>query len=257
VAGRLDGERAIVTGSTGRGLGTEIARVFAAEGAMVVVTGRSEDNGRALVQEIEGRGGTAYFVPADLADRGSCQSLVDAAVGRMAGLSILVNCAVASPVADGSITEVSDDVWEAALAINVTAVLHLCRHAIPVMTAAGRGSIVNIGSRVAIRGVPDQAAYTASKGALHALTRSIAMDHAADGVRCNVIAAGYIAGKERYQPDEDRLEWAQAMHLTRLPTVTDVAIAAVYLASRESEVVTGAELPVDGGGMMARGLTLG
>jgi NAD(P)-dependent dehydrogenase (short-subunit alcohol dehydrogenase family) len=126
------------------------------------------------------------------------------------------------------------------------------------MRAAGRGSIVNVSSRAADRGTPGRAAYAASKGALNALTRSIAVDYAAAGVRCNAISPGYVLNDVRDADisDADRSR-REAMHLTRLATADDIAWAAVWLASRESEVVTGIVLPVDGGSTSARAAVLG
>jgi NAD(P)-dependent dehydrogenase (short-subunit alcohol dehydrogenase family) len=144
------------------------------------------------------------------------------------------------------------------LAITVTAAAGLCRHAIPVMQRAGHGAIVNISSRAAARGTPGLAAYTAAKGALEALTRSITIDYARSGIRCNTVQPGYILHETRDADwSADRRARVQGMHLTRVPTATDVALAAVYLASREAEVVTGVTLAVDGGSTAVRGLTLG
>jgi len=254
--GRLRGETAIITGSTGRGLGTEIARCFAQEGANVVITGRQVDEGQAIADEL---GPTATFMRADLRDSADCQALVEHAVRTFGGLSILVNNAVSGDTSgDAPLAEVSDEVWERTLAVAVGAVLRLSRHAIPAMVRTGKGSIVNIGSRVAIRGTPSLAAYTAAKGALHALTRSIAVDYAKDAIRANTVAPGFIKGKERDKGlAPERNSWVEAMHLTHPPTTTEVALAALFLASDEAASITGITLVVDGGGSIARGLTLG
>lgn len=251
--GRLDGEVAIVTGST-HGIGAEIARMFGREGAAVVVTGRNEDRGAAVMQAA----GNAVFVGADLSDPDTPARLVDAAVERFGRLTVLVNNAVTTDVQDGPVTRVSDDDWDRILAVNLTAPAHLCRHAIPAMAAAGHGSIVNISSRAGQRGSPGYAAYAASKGGLDALTRSIAADHAHEGIRCNTVSPGYILNERRDASlDDDKRTRLEAMHLTRLGQASDVAYAVVYLASRESEFVTGIMLPVDGGSSTARARTLG
>jgi NAD(P)-dependent dehydrogenase (short-subunit alcohol dehydrogenase family) len=126
------------------------------------------------------------------------------------------------------------------------------------MLAAGHGSIVNISSRQAERASRGFAAYIASKGGLNALTRSIAVDYADRNIRCNTISPGYVLNDRRDAGiDDDRRARYEGMHLTRLGVADDIAYAAVYLASRESDFVTGLNLQVDGGSSIARGLTLG
>jgi len=250
---RLDGEVAIVTGSTA-GIGAEIARLFGAEGAKVVVTGRDQERGSAVAAA----SGDAEFVAADLAEAGTPERLVSAAVSRFGCLTILVNNAVTTDVRDGPVTRVADEDWDRILAVDLTAAARMCRAAIPAMGAAGHGSIVNISSRAGQRGSPGYAAYAASKGGLDALTRSVAVDHAADGIRCNTVSPGYILSERRdAELDDERRRRLEAMHLTRLGQPLDVAYAALYLASREAEFVTGIMLPVDGGSSTARARTLG
>jgi NAD(P)-dependent dehydrogenase (short-subunit alcohol dehydrogenase family) len=258
MTGRLAGEVALVTGST-RGIGRAVATRFAAEGARVVVTGRDEARGAAVVEQITAAGGTATFVTADLSDPGAPDWLVGATLDAFGGLTVLVNNAVASDAGrDAPIGDIDPQTWTRLLAVDLTAAAMLCRAAIRPMRAAGRGSIVNVSSRAADRGTPGRAAYAASKGALNALTRSIAVDYAAAGVRCNAISPGYVLNDVRDADisDADRSR-REAMHLTRLATADDIAWAAVWLASRESEVVTGIVLPVDGGSTSARAAVLG
>jgi len=252
--GRLDGEVAVVTGSTS-GIGAEIARLFAAEGASVVVTGRNAQRGAEVVEQANGR---ATFVAADLSSPDAAETVVGAAVSQFGSLTVLVNNAIESDVRDGPVGEVSDETWQRVLSVNVVAAARLCRAAIPIMTEAGHGSIVNISSKAARRAPRRLAAYIASKGALEALTRSIAMDYAEQGIRCNTLSPGYVLNERRdANLTEERRRQLEGMILTRLTEARDIAYAALYLASSEAEVVTGILLPVDGGGSTARGRTLG
>jgi 3-oxoacyl-[acyl-carrier protein] reductase len=253
---RLAGEIAIVTGSTS-GLGKEIARIFAAEGARVVVTGRNQERGDAWAKEIQGQGGDATFLAADLSDLDQCQRLVDATVERYGGLTVLVNNHVAAS-GDGKLADVKLDEWELKVRVNLTAPAWLMKAAIPRMQAAGHGAIVNISSRAAERGTPGLAAYAASKGGLNALTRSVAIDYAKDGIRCNSVTPGYILHEVRDADiTPEKLARVSGQHLTRLISPADVAYCCVWLASKEGEVITGLDIPVSGGSTTARALTLG
>ena len=260
---RLAGEIALVTGSSA-GIGRAIAVEFAAQGARVLVTGRDAERGEAAAaaarRSARDLGGNAAFVPAELADEAACVALVGAAAETFGGLTVLVNNAVASSVddSDAPVTELTTAAWESSLRVNLTAPMWLCRAAIPLMTEAGHGSIINISSRAAERASPGLTAYIASKGGLNALTRALAIDYASRNIRANTISPGYVLN-ERRDADltDDRRDRLEGMHLTRLGLAADVAHAAVYLASRESEFVTGINLPLDGGSSAARGLVLG
>jgi NAD(P)-dependent dehydrogenase (short-subunit alcohol dehydrogenase family) len=258
---RLRGEIALVTGSTA-GIGRAIAVEFAAEGARVVVTGRDHERGQAVVaaaHKAAGNGdGDAVFVPADLTAEDACAGLVGAAAERFGGLTVLVNNAAGGAGNDGAVTDLASPAWDAILRVNLTAPMWLCRAAIPLMRAAGHGAIVNISSRQGERASRGLAAYIASKGGLNALTRSIAVDYAADNIRCNTISPGYVLNERRDADlSDERRARLEGMHLTRLGRAADVAQAAVYLASRESELLTGINLPLDGGSSAARGAVLG
>ena len=256
---RLAGELALITGSTS-GIGKAIALRFAAEGAAVVVTGRHRDRADAVVTSITEAGGAAYAVLADVGGEQECADLVAAAAQRLGGLTVLVNNAVASTVDshDGPVADLTTRAWDDSIRVNLSAPMWLCRAAIPWMRAAGHGAIINISTRQAERASKGFAAYIASKAGLNGLTRAIAVDEAAHNIRANTISPGYVINERRdadITPErEDRLK---AMHLTRLGVADDVAYAAVYLASRESEFLTGSNLPLDGGGHGARGAVLG
>ena len=256
---RLAGERALVTGSTA-GIGREIAIRFAAEGATVAVTGRDRERGDATIETIARAGGHAIFLPYDLDDDSSADRLVSAAAETLDGLTILVNNAVAGAVdqADGPVAELGADAWDATLRVNLTAPMRLAAAAIPHMLAAGHGSIINISSRQAERAARGFTAYIASKSGLNGLTRAIAVDYADHNIRCNTISPGYVINERRDADlSDERRTRLEGMHLTRLGEAADVAHAAVYLASAESEFVTGINLPLDGGSSAARGTVLG
>jgi NAD(P)-dependent dehydrogenase (short-subunit alcohol dehydrogenase family) len=253
---RLAGQRVLVTGSTS-GIGKHAAILCAREGASVAVHGRDTQRGAEVVHEITSAGGDAVFLAANLEDEAECTALVEAAAARLGGLTVLVNCAAATGVRR-AVDQLDTAEWERALRVNLTSVAWLCRAGLPHMLAAGYGSIVNVSSRQAERASAGLAAYVASKGGLNALTRAIAVEYGRRNVRCNAISVGYVINERR---DADlspsRRAELEAMHLTRLGRPEDVAYAIVYLASRESEFVTGALLPVDGGGTIARGRVLG
>jgi len=148
--------------------------------------------------------------------------------------------------------------WDATIRVNLTAPMESCRAAIPHLQRAGHGSIINISSRQAERAARGFAAYIASKSGLNGLTRAIAVDYASDRIRCNTISPGYVLNDRRDADlDPERRARLEGMHLTRLGVADDVAHAAVYLASAESEFLTGINLPLDGGSSAARGTVLG
>lgn len=254
---RLAGEQVLVTGSTA-GIGRQVALRCAAEGARVAVHGRDGARGAAVVEAIEAAGGRAVFLPADLADEDACRRLVDDAAAALGGLTVVVNNAAVGSGGDSPVGGFDTARWERVLRVNLTAVAWVCRAAIPHLLRAGRGSIVNVSSRQGERPSAGLAPYVASKGGLNALTRSIAVDYGRRGIRCNALSVGYVVNERRdaAMTPERRAE-LEAMHLTRLGEADDVAWAVVYLASRESAFVTGALLPVDGGGSIARGRVLG
>ena len=256
--GRMDGELALVTGSTS-GIGQAIAIEFAREGARVVVHGRDQGRGQATVDDARDAGGEAWFLAADIASEEACNALVGDTVERLGGLTVLVNNAVGVQNGRDSIVgEMDTAYWEAAMRMNATAPMFLCRAALPHMLAAGHGAIVNVSSRQAERPSRGMAAYAASKGALNALTRSLAMEYAKHNIRCNTLSPGFVVNVRRdADMTPERRKQVEAMHLTRLGNARDAAYAAVYLASHESEFLTGINLQLDGGSSIGRAASLG
>jgi NAD(P)-dependent dehydrogenase (short-subunit alcohol dehydrogenase family) len=256
-SGRLAGDVAIVTGSTA-GLGKEIARLFVAEGASVVVTGRNQARGDALAADLRAGGGDATFIRADLSVDADAYALIDTTIERYGALHVLVNNAVSPEIIarDGKAADVGNDVWESMLRVNVLGPAWLLQRTIPQMLEQRRGSIVNISSRTAERASPRLAAYTASKGAMNALARSITLDYGRDGIRCNTVQPGYILHEERdVDLSPERRRYIEDMCITRPPTALDVAYAVLFFASHESECISGVTLQVDAGSSAGRGRT--
>jgi NAD(P)-dependent dehydrogenase (short-subunit alcohol dehydrogenase family) len=254
---RLASEKALVTGSTS-GIGRAIALEFALQGASVVVSGRRRERGERVVDEIRTHGGTATFIAVDLHDEPACTRLVDSTAEHLGGLTILVNNAAGGDEPDAPVATMPTESWDAILRVDLTAPMWCIRAAIPHLRRGGGGAIVNISSRAGERASPGIAAYAVAKSGLNALTRAVAVEEAEHGIRCNTISPGYVVHEQRdADMADDRRARYEGMHLTRLGVGSDVAHAAVYLASRESEFVTGINLQLDGGSSIARASTIG
>ena len=248
---RLADKVTIITGAGG-GMGRVAARIFAGHGAKVVVAEFSETAGQETVDQITAEGGQATFVRVDVSDEADAKAMVDHAVTTYGRLDVLYNNAGVMPEADHSVTDTSVEIWDQVMAVNVRGVFLGCKYAIPAMEASGGGSIINISSFVALLGcsVP-QDAYTASKGAVLSLTRSLAVQFAPKGIRTNAICPGPVETPllmDWLVKDED----AKRIRLARNPTgrfgkPEEIVHMAVYLASDESRWTNGASLVVDGG----------
>jgi NAD(P)-dependent dehydrogenase (short-subunit alcohol dehydrogenase family) len=248
---RLAGKVTIVTGG-GSGMGRVAAELFAREGARVVVADFVEDAGSATVDAVRAAGGEASFVKADVSNEDDARAMVQHAVATFGRVDALYNNAGIMPEADHSVVDTDVATWDRVMAVNVRGVFLGCKHAIPQMLEQGSGSIINIASFVAILGcsVP-QDAYTASKGAVLALTRSLAVQFAGQGVRANSISPGPIETPllmDWLLKDEA----AKQLRLARNPTgrfgkPEEIVNMGIYLASDESRWTNGANFVIDGG----------
>ena len=258
---RLQGEVALVTGST-HGIGREIAITFAREGASVVVTGRDRRAGEEVSKQIAALGREHVFVEADLRDPDVGSVLTAEAVRTVGPPTILVNNAGSSDlVRDGTdrcVTELDDDGWARILDVNLTGPMRVTRATLRLMLSLGHGAVLNISSRAARVGVPGIDGYTAVKGAIEALTRSLAVEYAEYGIRCNCIQVSFVQvldeRKGRPSLDADKDERYKRLLLTRGGRPSDIAAAATFLVSRDAEFITGTVIPVDGGAAAVSGM---
>jgi NAD(P)-dependent dehydrogenase (short-subunit alcohol dehydrogenase family) len=248
---RLEGKVAIITGA-GSGMGRTAAQMFAAEGAKIVAADYDDGHGTETVDLVTGAGGDALFVRTDVSVEADAAAMVAAAMDRYGRVDVLYNNAGIMPEADHSVVDTDVAVWDQVMAVNLRGVFLGCKHAIPRMVEQGSGSVINISSFVALLGcsVP-QDAYTASKGAVLSLTRSLAVQFGPSGVRSNAICPGPIETPllmDWLVKDEA----AKQLRLARNPTgrfgkPEEIVNVAIYLASDESRWTNGAHFVIDGG----------
>jgi NAD(P)-dependent dehydrogenase (short-subunit alcohol dehydrogenase family) len=248
--GRLEGKVALITGGAS-GMGMVASQLFASEGAKVVLTDVSDEAGEEVAEKIRSERGDATYVHADVSSEADARAMVAAAVGTYGGLTILYNNAGVMLHADGSVDTTDDSVWDVTLGINVKGVAHGCKYGIPAMIESGGGSIINVASFVAWMGAAtSQTAYTASKGAVLAMTREIAVEYARKGVRCNALCPGPIETPllvDLLSDEAKRQRRFVHIPMGRLGQAEELAKAALFLASDDSSFMTGASLIVDGG----------
>ena len=245
---RLSGKVAVVTGGNA-GIGEAIAKAFAREGASVVITGRRQGELDRVVNDILQAQGKAVAVAGSVTDEHSAQEAVRQTVQQFGQLDILVNNAGIGDFGK-RLHEINDTTWAQVLDVNLTGVFRMTRAVLPQMLKQGRGAIVNISSVASLVGLPTLSAYAASKGALDALTRALAVDYAKDGIRCNVVNPGLIdtpmAAPLMGNPEQ--LNPILSHYPIRRPgKPEEVASLVLYLASDEAAWVTGGTFPLDGG----------
>jgi len=258
--GELNGKVAIVTGgATGIGFGG--AQALAAQGATLVLFG---PDGAALDRAVATLGGETLGVTGDVSSANSVEALVAETRERFGRIDILVNSAAIQPY--GTVETMAEDQWDQVMGVNLKGIYLTGHHAIPVMKAGGGGSIVNIASVQAIACQTNLAAYVASKGAVLALTRAMALDHADAGIRVNAVCPGSIdtpmlrfAARENLDgksEDEVVASWGQAHPLGRVGRIEDVGEMIAFLAGPRASFCTGGEYKVDGGLLAKIGVVL-
>lgn len=247
---RLASKVAIITGSAS-GMGQAAAGLFANEGASIVVADIMVEAGEETALRIRDGGGKAIFVRTDVANEDEVKAMVDTAIDTFGHVDVLYNNAGIMPSNDGSVTDLSEDVWDRVMDINLKSAYLCSKYTIPYMVEQGKGSIINVASVVAFVGctVP-QDAYTVSKGGMLALTKSLAVQYGRRGVRCNAICPGPVETpllRHLWTSEEARNLRLNRIPLGRFGEARDIIYMALYLASDESSWTTGAWLIVDGG----------
>jgi NAD(P)-dependent dehydrogenase (short-subunit alcohol dehydrogenase family) len=249
---RLAGKVAFITGGGG-GIGRATAERFAEEGAKVVIAEIDDTTGAAAAEAARARGknfgGDAHFIPCDVRERTKVEAAFAETIRRYGRLDILHNNAGGSTPQDGPVTEVAEEEFWRAITLDLYGTFLCSRLGIPHLIKAGGGSIINMSSIVALRALPGRDCYTAAKGAIASLTRSMAVEYAPHKIRVNAIAPGVVLSErvKKLMESAKDIEKLAATHLLGLGLPIHIADMAVYLASDESAITTGQVLSVDSG----------
>ena len=244
---RLEGKVALISGGA-RGQGAVEAKLFASEGASVVIADILDDEGKQVEAEIAESGGNATYVHLDVTSESQWNAAVNTAVELYGKLDILVNNA--GILIRAGIEDTTGEDWDRIMDVNGKGVFLGTKAAIPAMREAGGGSIINISSVAGLQGSPGASAYSATKGAVRILTKSTAVQYAAENIRCNSVHPGLIytdMTKDSVDTPEGEREWRARVPMGRLGVSEDVAKGVMFLASDESSYMTGSELVIDGG----------
>ena len=250
----------IVTGAS-QGIGRVISTRFGREGDVVVLAARNEDNLTTVAREVGEAGGVAMVVPTDVSDSDSVQRLIDAVVSAHGRIDVMVNnSGVGGP--SGRLWELDEADWDQTLDVNVKGVFFGCRAVVPAMIESGGGSIVVIGSISGKRPLYGRSPYTTSKMALVGLVRTLAIEAGEHGIRANLVSPGFVAGPRidwvieaqaearGISPEDVRGEFESESPLNRLTEARDIADMCVFLASDQSQAITGADMNVNAGVVM-------
>jgi len=250
---RLNNKNAIVTGGAG-GIGRATALAFAAEGAKVAVVDLREDAAQAVADEIRQAGGTAIAIAADVSSEPDIERVLATVTEGLGDVNVVFNNA--GIIRRTTAVETTVEEWDRVFGVNVRSIFLMCKHVVPLMAAAGGGSIINTGSGWGLKGGGKAISYCASKGAVVNMTRALAIDHGPQGIRVNSVNPGDVntgmLRDEARQLSQDAhafLAEAADRPLQRMGEPSEIAAAVVWLASDESSYVTGSALVVDGGGI--------
>lgn len=250
MSGRLKDKIVLITGA-GSGIGRETALLFCSEGASVVAVDINDGAARETVAMVRDSGGEAKAQKADVSSAADCKAMVAAAESAYGRLDVLFNNAGIMHAEDGDAISTAEDTWDLTMDINAKGVFLGCKYGIPALRRAGGGSIINTASFVALMGAATpQVAYTASKGAVLAMTRELAVVHARENIRVNALCPGPLRTEllmSVLDTEEKRRRRLVHVPMGRFGEATEMASAALYLASEESSYVTGTEFVVDGG----------
>lgn len=248
---RLSGKRIVITGA-GTGIGRAAAQLFCEEGARVAIAEIDETLGRDACETIRSMGGDAIFCLTDVTRPESVASALEQAVKSFGGLDVIYNNAGMSTAADGPITDVSDEEFWRTISLNLYGTWLLCRQGIPLLIKAGGGSIINTVSIAALKGLRGLDAFTAAKGGVVSLTRSMAVEFAPYKIRVNAIAPTMImTDRVRRLFDRQVSKDTVTQNLLGPGEPIEVAQLAVYLASDEARIMTGQIIPLDSGVLVA------
>jgi NAD(P)-dependent dehydrogenase (short-subunit alcohol dehydrogenase family) len=251
---RLDGKVALITGATS-GIGRATAVLFAGEGAAVAVVGRDTDRGHEVEEQIHSAGGRAIFIPVDVRRADDCERSVGETVAAFGRLDVLFNNA--GVYVENDTLGCSEDEWDAQVDTSLKGAFLMSKFALPHMIAGGSGSIVNCASGWGIVGGEKAVAYCAAKGGMIVMTKAMAIDHGPQGIRVNAVCPGDTdTPMERVDAEHKGWSWDEYVHwatdgrpIARMASPDEIARAVLFLASDESSFITGAVLPVDGGGV--------
>ncbi|MGN0806497.1 MAG: SDR family NAD(P)-dependent oxidoreductase [Candidatus Coproplasma sp.] len=245
---RLKGKVAVVTGSTS-GIGIGIARLFAQEGAKVVICGRRQERGQAVVDRIEKEGGEAYYHFMDITDTASIEKLFADTAEKYGKIDILVNNAANVALKDGRVDELTLDMWDAILQSDLRGTFYATKAVLPYLQKNNGGSIINIGSMASCSGDLSSTAYACAKAGVDKLTQYTALQYGKQNIRCNCVRPGLIVTPENdaHVPQLLKDIFTDNIMVNRYGCPEDIGYMCVYLASDESEYFTGQIVTVDGG----------